>query len=182
MGPTRQPFLLARDLTDAIPTDRHPPSLSTITPAPVELGTASPPCALCSHPHTAARPEPSHPRRCAPSSSPLCTSPAPAGFRLFPSPGAYKRDRPSSTSPRTGLGHFPSLPPDSIKLGVAASLRSSELSLFLQGPKVKLTWFTSFTTSPRTWSTILLHLSRPVGLIGNLAAAGARHLTVDRPS
>jgi hypothetical protein len=47
MGPARQPFLLARDLTDAIPADRHPPSLSTITPAPVELGTASPPPVHC---------------------------------------------------------------------------------------------------------------------------------------
>jgi hypothetical protein len=46
MGPTRLPFLLAHDLTGTIPADCYPPpslSLTAITPAPVELGTASPP-------------------------------------------------------------------------------------------------------------------------------------------
>jgi hypothetical protein len=71
---------------------RRPPSFprSTITPAPVKLGTASPPCPLCSHPHTASRPEPSHPRRCVPLSLLLCTSPMPASLHSSPTRAPIK--------------------------------------------------------------------------------------------
>jgi hypothetical protein len=150
LGPTRQqrsaPLSRARSSSDKWAPPVSPFSLPVTSPAQSPMTTTLPlshrnyscasevrnrsaPSSLCSHPFTAPRFEPFHPRRYAPSSPPLCTSPMPAGFRPFPSPGAYKRDRPSSTSPHTGLGHSPSLPPDSIKLGVATSLCSGELSL-----------------------------------------------------
>jgi hypothetical protein len=108
-------------------------SLTDITPTPVELGTASPSLCTVRAPSHAACPERSHPRCCAPSTPPLCPSPVPAGFWLLPAPGAYKRDHPRSTSPRTGLGHSLSPPLDSIELGVVASLLFGELLPPLSG-------------------------------------------------
>jgi hypothetical protein len=60
--------------------------------------------------------------------------------------------------------HQPLIPPPSSIKSAPPPSPSTPVSTpsFLQWPRVKLMWFTSFTTSPRTRHTILLHLSRLV--------------------
>jgi hypothetical protein len=93
-----------------IPADHRHPSLSAITPVPVKLGTALPPCPLFSHPHTASRPEPSRARRCAPLAPSLCTSPAPAGFGHLPPRAPIKGPPRASLPLAPGSTTLPPLP------------------------------------------------------------------------
>jgi hypothetical protein len=99
----------------------------TITSAPVKLGTVSSPT-HCARTLTWHLPEPSRPRRCAPLPPLLSTSPVPTHSSRSPPSGAYRKASPSSLSPHTGLGHFPSLFPGLNRASIAAFLCSSELS------------------------------------------------------
>jgi hypothetical protein len=183
-GPRLSALSPRRDLTGAIPTDPHPPSLSHhhySYASEVRHRSAPPPvhCArIPSQQPTPSRLIPGavrhHRRRCAPRRRQLVFSRFPPRAPIKGTARAPPLLAPATATPPP----FPWTQSSSAPLPPCAPVSSPS---FLQWSRVKLTWFTSFTTSPRTRHTILLHLSCPVGLTGDLAAAGARHLTVDRP-
>jgi hypothetical protein len=116
---------------------------------------------VSSHPVTTVCPEPSRRYHCVPS-SPLRQASLVLATSPPPSPTAYKRTAraPAFFTPASATPLPPS--PSSIEPAPPPSPSAPVSSpSLLWWPRVKLVWLMSFTTSPRTWCTLLPHLSHP---------------------
>jgi hypothetical protein len=175
-GPARQTSRLAHVFTGAFAADHCPPRLLAINALTSSVGTMRP-CSLCpSHPFT-----PPSPARAVP----LPFAPSPPSWRArrrlssllpSPSPGAYKRDCPSSAFSTPASATSPSPSPSSIEpapprppFAPVSSVLPSLVALGQIALALKVRH--SVTSLAHTYSSPIA----PGGLAGDFTAASARH-------
>jgi hypothetical protein len=172
-GPARQTPRPAHVFTGAFAADLRPPRLLAINALTSSVGTMRPRSLCPSRPFTPP------PARAVPSlvcaiTTVMASSSALAAPPPFPSPGAYKKDRPSSAFPTLASATSPSPSPSSIEPAPPLSLPSSVSSVLLS-----LVAFDQIDLAlkVRRSVTSLVHTcSSPItpgGLAGDFTAASA---------